>query len=127
LLQRHGLVQLRRTAPLINGKYVLRKIVDGGEHRLSITHYTRVHEGVFNYSVDVNGFVYQLADGIARPLMVRGTPAMFTLFCEGDALVSLTQLEGSEQISRVEMRVLDERRIDATFTDPQRSGIYSKE
>lgn len=112
--------------PVINGEYKRELEVKGKRYLVSITYFTRIDGDEFSYSTENEG-AFQPADGIARPISIRDIPGMLTMYCEGKKLISLSQADGSEKISKVEISMLNEREMKAVFSQPQRSGIYIKE
>ena len=113
--------------PVINGTY--KRVVETKDKIIiqRIRHYTRQEGRVVSYTYDESGN-FQRADGVAKPLRMGNRIGKGTILCEEGRVIFLAQEDGSEQINRVEMSVLNEWEIEVRYNLlPGRTGIYTKE
>ena len=110
--------------PAINGRYSYEVKQSGAVvARWFVTMYTRVAGGAFSYTYDLAGN-YQVADGVARPHLIRGVKVTLKMTCRDGTMFLETRVLDSGTLDVVKMTPKSRTELHLESTIPGRTGLY---
>jgi hypothetical protein len=115
----------QKNCPTINGRFEMRKTVDGKELIFGFNMYTRQEAGIFSYTVKADTF--HVADGKLRPVELNGIPGLIKSWCTGTNTLEQQSMDREGKgVSWRKMTPMDQCRVAYESDLSRRNGIYSK-
>ena len=111
--------------PVINGHFERIVERDGKLWKQKVWQFTRVEGGVYSYVFD-EAKNFMPADGVFRPVALRGRKGKIKFGCEDNIFFSETKADDEVGVYRSEMKPLNASQLQLIETNAKRSGVYTK-